>query len=398
MNKINISKPKLLISLSFVFFILGCNKDNGATYSIDEEFIKNFIDDRFFAKDNSVFKPVLNTKNRSDAPIVKALKSYFTANPKEAKKLEAKYGYPIWTNIKHVEDQEGEGLMISFAKKNNKRIERVLYVHQNKGSKVLKFGGFERNDIKKLKRMSNPVKKNLETFNELNYEQAATQVLFFEYASFQEVDCDLINDLQNLSGFTDGDLDTRSCTEVWLDTYYVYPSGYRYLISSELLGVYCTATGPDYTGTTGSGDNPYANNNLACKTSCTWNETIVNRVFATKSAWGFVTERGNATLSARIDCQTINPVGYTKNTVPNIRVNSGNANISSTFYEISKTPASLSNPNASITFSINGDINFTSTAGSNVGFGISSGTIEWGSSGQSSFTRSYYFQSTKNFN
>jgi hypothetical protein len=239
------------VTMMTLLFLLptGCRKDDGGDVALpDDNFIKNFVDDSFFGKDNDAYNPAPVTENRSEKPIVTALKTYYVKNPDVAKKMEARYGYPIWTSILHAEDNEGEGMAISFAKKNQKRIECVMYVHQKKGALSLKFGGFERKKIKNLKRMQSPTKEKIQKIDDMTYEQAAIQVLHFEYASFQEVDCELTADLKNVSGISNGEVETRSCIHYFL---FVWEGGE--VIAAIYLDSSCTLDVHD-----GSGSNPFS--------------------------------------------------------------------------------------------------------------------------------------------
>ncbi len=242
------------IMTMILLFLLptGCRKDDASSdqSKADEHLMRDFLSDDYFATASKYYNPPpadpsaqTTTESRTKESMTAALKDYFAKNPKEVKKINQKYGYPVWASTLHTENNAGEGLVISFAKKNQKRIEYVLYVHQKKGDPKLRFGGFERKNIKNLKRMQSPTKQKLQKIDDMTYEQAALQVLHFEYASFQEVDCALAADLKNASGVNTGELESRSCT-----TWYLYVWSGNTIIDAIYLDSSCTLNVIDGTG------------------------------------------------------------------------------------------------------------------------------------------------------
>ncbi|MFZ1525544.1 MAG: hypothetical protein WAT22_12055, partial [Saprospiraceae bacterium] len=65
----------------------------------------------------------------------------------------------------------------------------------------------------------------------------------FEYASFQEVDCELAADLKNASGVNTSELESRSCT-----TWYLYVWSGNTIIDAIYLDSSCTLHVIDGTG------------------------------------------------------------------------------------------------------------------------------------------------------
>ncbi|MFZ1455159.1 MAG: hypothetical protein WAT46_03895 [Saprospiraceae bacterium] len=91
--------------------------------------------------------------------------------------------------------------------------------------------------------MQSPTKQKLQKIDDMTYEQAALQVLHFEYASFQEVDCELAADLKNASGVNTSELESRSCT-----TWYLYVWSGNTIIDAIYLDSSCTLHVIDGTG------------------------------------------------------------------------------------------------------------------------------------------------------
>ena len=114
----------------FLTFIFSCQKDTVDLNEVQDGFnLENFLSDSYFKTYNSNYNPLFVLEERSKQKVIDSVKKYFADNPDEAKKIEAKYGMPAYSNAIYnfIEEIDTHILLISLAKKNSKLNDALLY-------------------------------------------------------------------------------------------------------------------------------------------------------------------------------------------------------------------------------------------------------------------------------
>jgi hypothetical protein len=95
------------VTMMTLLFLLptGCRKDDSVSQpeQADEQLMRDFLSDDYFATASEYYNPSpadpsaqTTTESRTKKSMTTALKDYFAKNPKEVKKINQKYGYPVW--------------------------------------------------------------------------------------------------------------------------------------------------------------------------------------------------------------------------------------------------------------------------------------------------------------
>jgi hypothetical protein len=342
--------------LLLMTFILSCDKDNFSPTDEQDDFnLENFLSDSYFSTYNSHYNPLPLLESRSSELMTKAVKDYFAKNPKEAKKVEAKYGMLIWDRSFYMDGELGHFIKIPLAKKNSKNVEAVLFATLNANNKAFNFVIHDRKDIRKKAKKKSAKKNAKGYYLEITQEYLSQKLIYFDHVSFQVKDCSLAEFLPSETGLNSESLEERSC-------YYVQSyAGNDYTIVNGELIIYpvydyyyiCFGGSGDGGGYTEDSDNDGGNGGSSgqggeteegqrnCTTVCHWSGVLADKIFATQSFWGVTTQRGSVRITGRIDVSSIFPtLQYNQHTTPVINVSGGNCNVDKEFYEISSTPAS----------------------------------------------------------
>lgn len=208
--------------------ILSCNKETTIQLSETDDFkIENFISDDNFGEYNSHYNPLPLLESRSKNIVSDRLKSYFTKYQNVSKKVEQKYGIPIWSSSFFMDGELGTAYQVPLAKKNSKSTEAVLFAAYNKKNELY-FKIFDKKDIKKLTKKGKSKKRNGYDI-ELTQDYFAGTIMYFDHITFQTKDCDLINYAMD-GQLTQDVLETRSCYEVKQEI----PQSYQ-IVNGELV-------------------------------------------------------------------------------------------------------------------------------------------------------------------
>lgn len=128
----NVKFPLTLLLLSL--FLYNCQK-NEAENNI---WLENFLDDKYIFKENTnLVKPDL-LESRSLQEMEQNVKTYFKSNSNYAKKLEAKFGYPVWAHANYFGGVE-KVYSVPFSKVNEKFTDTYLIAIINPDAKNLLF-------------------------------------------------------------------------------------------------------------------------------------------------------------------------------------------------------------------------------------------------------------------
>jgi hypothetical protein len=198
--------------LLLMTFILSCDKDNFSPTDEQDDFnLENFLSDSYFSTYNSHYNPLPLLESRSSELMTKAVKDYFAKNPKEAKKVEAKYGMLIWDRSFYMDGELGHFIKIPLAKKNSKNVEAVLFATLNANNKAFNFVIHDRKDIRKKAKKKSAKKNAKGYYLEITQEYLSQKLIYFDHVSFQVKDCSLAEFLPSETGLNSESLEERSC-------------------------------------------------------------------------------------------------------------------------------------------------------------------------------------------
>ena len=258
------------VTMMTLLFLLptGCRKDDSVSQpeQADEQLMRDFLSDDYFATASEYYNPSpadpsaqTTTESRTKKSMTTALKDYFAKNPKEVKKINQKYGYPVWEHALNADNEEGDFYHLPFAMTNKNKIEAILYAYKKSGNNKLGFLLIERKNLSKLMKSKKAKKNSSGKYEEMTVELAVTSTAYFENQIFLTYDCELIK-LALDSNLKNGFLENRSCTYVITSTptwgYLGYSNGTESIIwynsySIQAFCAYPTAYGPD--GSTNAG-------------------------------------------------------------------------------------------------------------------------------------------------
>ena len=258
------------VTMMTLLFLLptGCRKDDSVSQPelADEQLMRDFLSDDYFATASEYYNPSpadpsaqTTTESRTKKSMTTALKDYFAKNPKEVKKINQKYGYPVWEHALNADNEEGDFYHLPFAMTNKNKIEAILYAYKKSGNNKLGFLLIERKNLSKLMKSKKAKKNSSGKYEEMTVELAVTSTAYFENQIFLTYDCELIK-LALDSNLKNGFLENRSCTYVITSTptwgYLGYSNGTESIIwynsySIQAFCAYPTAYGPD--GSTNAG-------------------------------------------------------------------------------------------------------------------------------------------------
>jgi hypothetical protein len=217
--------------LLLMTFILSCDKDNFSPTDEQDDFnLENFLSDSYFSTYNSHYNPLPLLESRSSELMTQTVKDYFAKNPKEAKKVEAKYGMLIWDRSFYMDGELGHFIKIPLAKKNSKNVEAVLFATLNTNNKAFNFVIHDRKDIRKKAKKKSAKKNAKGYYLEITQEYLAQKLIYFDHVSFQVKDCSLAEFLPSETGLNSESLEERSC-------YYVqsYAGNDYTIVNGELI-------------------------------------------------------------------------------------------------------------------------------------------------------------------
>lgn len=258
------------IMTMILLFLLptGCRKDDASSdqSKADEHLMRDFLSDDYFATASKYYNPPpadpsaqTTTESRTKESMTAALKDYFAKNPKEVKKINQKYGYPVWEHAYNNTDEVGDFYFLPIAKTNKNKIESILFAYKKSVNEKLRFLMADRKDLSKLMKSKKAKKNNSGKYEEMTLELAVTSTALFEYNMFQSIDCELANLLKDTNLKTEM-TESRSCYYVIsysvYGTHYVASDGtevftYHWSYYGHPICAYPTAYGPD--GSTNAG-------------------------------------------------------------------------------------------------------------------------------------------------
>lgn len=284
------------VTMMTLLFLLptGCRKDDAAI-QLDEaeaQLMRDFLSDDYFASASEYYNPPpadpsaqTTTESRTKTSMTAALKDYFSKNPDQVKKINQKYGYPVWEHALNADVDDGEFYQLPIAKTNKNKIESILFAYKKSGNEKLGFLMVDRKDLSKIKKSKKAKKNSSGKYEEMTLELAVTSTALFEYNMFQSIDCELANLLKDTNLKTEM-TESRSCYYVIsysvYGTHYVAPDGtevfvYHWQYFGYPICAYPVACFPDCTGnvgggTTGNGGggstDPMEFNDLSCDIGC----------------------------------------------------------------------------------------------------------------------------------
>ena len=195
---------KFLLSLLFLSLVLyNCQKSE----TENEQWLTDFLDNSFIFKENSnLLKPDL-LESRTQNEMEQKVKTYFTQNPKYAKMLEAKFGYPVWDFAKYFGGPE-KVYAIPFSKKSDKSTEMYLFAITNPISTEPTFKVVDRKYLKNFTKGSH-LKKNGDKFSELSIEFSTLGFMYFDLKLFDVEDCSLNENFDQFK--SSSELEERLC-------------------------------------------------------------------------------------------------------------------------------------------------------------------------------------------
>lgn len=294
----------------FLFSTQGCHKDvisEQDTHPATSDLVANFVSDSYFAQANKYYKPsgASTVKSRSRAAQVDAVKDFFISNTSVVLHLVNTIGYPVWREAITSENNGDELLILPFSKLDTNRIDAVMLVHRVEGSDSMYFKMIRRDALHTLPRLSSLTLDESEKYSELSREFATTMVLYFEYAIFTEVDCDLANNTFH-NPLNESNLETRGERCYWVE--YIVETQYwtlgvnfvrydysRYSYRAELIcnqiidpGAFAGSGGPiegnNPGGNPGSGNNNNENNSGPTLADCRQsNPEVLKRIIEMSS-------------------------------------------------------------------------------------------------------------------
>jgi hypothetical protein len=184
--------------LLFLFSTQGCHKDvisEQDTQPATSDLVENFVSDSYFAQANKYYKPSGENKIQSRTRVaqVDAVKDFFISHTSVVLHLVNTIGYPVWNESITSENNGDELLILPFSKLDTNRIDAVMLIHRPAGLDSMYFKTIRRNELHNLPNVSALSPDANEKYTELSREFATTMVLYFEYAIFTEVDCELAN-------------------------------------------------------------------------------------------------------------------------------------------------------------------------------------------------------------
>jgi hypothetical protein len=296
--------------LLFLFSTQGCHKDvisEQDTNPATSDLVKNFVSDTYFAQANKYYNPSGENKiqSRTIPAQVDAVKDFFISHTSVVLNLVNSIGYPVWNESIASEIDGDELLILPFSKLDTNRIDAVMLIHRPEGSESMYFKTIRRDALHSLSGLSSLTLDENEKYSELSREFATTMVLYFEYAIFTEVDCNLANSTFG-NPLSDPILESRGTRCYYVE--YVqeiqywnrYAGGvmiyqestFRYsweLVCDQIMdpGAFVGGGGSwgyDPGGSTGSGNNNNSNNSGPTLADCRQsNPDVLKRIFELSS-------------------------------------------------------------------------------------------------------------------
>ena len=197
----------------------GCRKDDTFTQLeyADEKLLSDFLSDDYFANASEYYNPPpadpseqIATESRSKESMTAALKDYFAKNPDQVKKINQKYGYPVWQHAYNNTDEVGDFHFLPIAKTNKNKIEAILYTYKVHNTSSFGFKWLERKNLIKLKEKKDIKKNSSGKFTEINRLLATIQTAYFEQEIFGAIDCEF-NEYFKLGSNLNTSISARSC-------------------------------------------------------------------------------------------------------------------------------------------------------------------------------------------
>lgn len=294
----------------FLFSTQGCHKEvisEQDTQPATSDLVVNFVSDSYFAQANKYYKPSGENKIQSRTRVaqVDAVKDFFISHTSVVLHLVNTIGYPVWREAITSENNGDELLILPFSKLDTNRIDAVMLIHRVEGSDSMYFKMIRRDALHTLPALSSLTLDANQKYIELSRELATTMVLYFEYAIFTEVDCDLANTTYH-NPLNESNLETRGEICYWVE--YIQETQYwtlgvnfirydysRYSYSAELIcnqimdpGAFAGSGGPlggnNPGGNPGSGNNNNENNAGPTLADCRQsNPDVLKRIFELSS-------------------------------------------------------------------------------------------------------------------
>ena len=210
-----------IVTMMTLLFLLptGCRKDDSVSQpeQADAQLMRDFLSDDYFTSASEYYNPSpadpsaqTTTESRTKESMTTALKDYFAKNPKEVKKINQKYGYPVWAHAYNNTDEVGDFYFLPLAKTNKNQIEAILYTYKVHNTSSLGFKWLERKNLKKLKEKKDIKKNSSGKFTEINRLLATIQTAYFEQEMFGAIDCEF-NEYFKKSSNLNTTVSARTC-------------------------------------------------------------------------------------------------------------------------------------------------------------------------------------------
>jgi hypothetical protein len=211
--------PFVMIMTLLFLLPTGCRKEDSVSQleQADAQLMRDFLSDDYFATASEYYNPPpadpsaqTTTESRTKKSMTASLKDYFAKNPKEVKKINQKYGYPVWEHAYNNTDEVGDFYFLPIAKTNKNQIEAILYTYKVHNTSSLGFKWLERKNLKTLKEKKDIKKNSSGKFTEINRLLATIQTAYFEQEMFGTIDCEF-NEYFKKSSNLNTTVSARTC-------------------------------------------------------------------------------------------------------------------------------------------------------------------------------------------